>query len=58
MGNPKRRQSHSRGAKRRTHYNLKTPNVSKCPNCSQPKLPHHVCPNCGYYDGKQVISTK
>ena len=58
MANPKRRQSHSRGAKRRTHYNVNTVNVSKCPNCSQPKLPHRVCPNCGYYDGKQVITTK
>ncbi|MEA1986187.1 MAG: 50S ribosomal protein L32 [Candidatus Marinimicrobia bacterium] len=58
MANPKRRQSHSRGAKRRTHYTVKTVNTVECPNCSQPKLPHKVCPNCGYYNGKQVINTK
>ena len=21
----------------------------------QPKLPHRVCPNCNYYDGKNVL---
>ncbi|MCP4633640.1 MAG: 50S ribosomal protein L32 [candidate division Zixibacteria bacterium] len=52
---PKRRHSHSRGAKRRTNWKLSAPNLSVCPQCSQKKLPHHICPHCGYYDGKQVI---
>jgi ribosomal protein L32 len=22
------------------------------------KLPHHVCPNCGYYQGRQAVELK
>ncbi|MCI5722134.1 MAG: 50S ribosomal protein L32, partial [Firmicutes bacterium] len=22
----------------------------------EPKLPHRVCPNCNYYDGKEVVA--
>ncbi|MBT6002627.1 MAG: 50S ribosomal protein L32, partial [Candidatus Marinimicrobia bacterium] len=29
-----------------------------CSNCSEPKLPHRVCPHCGYYKGKQVTIPK
>jgi large subunit ribosomal protein L32 len=31
--------------------------VSVCPQCHQPKLPHHVCPACGYYKSKEVVET-
>ncbi|MBR5488075.1 MAG: 50S ribosomal protein L32, partial [Firmicutes bacterium] len=24
--------------------------------CHEPKLPHRVCPNCNYYDGKEVVA--
>ena len=27
-----------------------------CPQCHEPKLPHRVCPDCGYYKGKEVVS--
>ncbi|MCJ7459775.1 MAG: 50S ribosomal protein L32 [candidate division Zixibacteria bacterium] len=53
---PKRRHSKTRGAKRRTHWKLDAPNVTRCSHCHQPKLPHHVCPHCGYYDGKEIIT--
>jgi large subunit ribosomal protein L32 len=53
---PKRRHSHTRGKKRRTHWKLKKPSNSLCSHCSQPKLPHRVCPNCGYYDGQEVVT--
>ncbi|MCI1457105.1 MAG: 50S ribosomal protein L32, partial [Eubacterium sp.] len=33
------------------------PGLSICPQCHQPKLPHRVCPNCNYYDGKDVLNT-
>ncbi len=55
---PKRRHSRARGRKRRTHYVAETPALSTCPNCGRPKLPHRVCPYCGYYDGKKVIEVK
>ncbi len=25
-----------------------------CSNCGSPKLPHRVCPECGFYKGRQV----
>jgi large subunit ribosomal protein L32 len=53
---PKRRHSKTRGAKRRTHWKLAVPNIVECPQCHQPKLPHRICPNCGYYKGRQVIT--
>ena len=32
--------------------------VKKCPNCGEPVLPHTLCSNCGYYDGKQIVVKK
>lgn len=55
MPNPKRRHSKSRSRKRRTHDALTPVGFSACPQCQAPKLPHRVCPNCGYYDGRQVL---
>jgi large subunit ribosomal protein L32 len=34
----------------------KAPQLSACPQCSARVRPHHVCPSCGYYKGRQVIS--
>jgi len=56
MALPKRRISRSRGGKRAAHFALKSPNYSYCPKCSQAKLSHTVCPNCGYYN--DTISVK
>lgn len=32
--------------------------TAKCPNCGKTKLSHRVCPHCGYYKGKQVVTIK
>lgn len=29
-----------------------------CKNCSKAKLSHRVCPHCGFYGGKQVLTIK
>jgi large subunit ribosomal protein L32 len=58
MPNPKRRHSKTRTAKRRTHDALKPIAVGACPQCREPKPPHVVCPNCGYYKGRQVRAVK
>ena len=26
----------------------------ECPQCHEPKPPHRVCTNCGYYRGRQA----
>jgi len=54
MPNPKRRHSKARGRKRRTHDTLKPIAVSECPQCHEAKMPHNVCPHCGFYRGRQV----
>ncbi|MFC1873407.1 50S ribosomal protein L32 [Chloroflexota bacterium] len=55
---PKRRYAKARQGKRRSHLGLKSPSVEYCPQCSSPKLPHHVCPACGTYAGREIINTE
>lgn len=55
MAGPTNRHSKTRQRKRRSHDHLKTPTRSVCPNCSEEKLPHRICPHCGYYKGRQII---
>jgi large subunit ribosomal protein L32 len=56
MGLPKRRQSPSRRNKRRAHDKLSRPNISLCPQCHEPLLPHNICLHCGYYKGREIIT--
>ena len=56
MPNPKRRHSKTRRDKRRSHDALKAPAQSECPECGAAKTPHRVCPDCGFYRGRQVIA--
>jgi large subunit ribosomal protein L32 len=58
MANPKRRHSHSRKNKRRAHHALTATNRTECPNCHEPKLPHRVCPQCGYYRGRAAVAVE
>ena len=55
VGNPKHKFSKSRRDKRAAHFRLRRPNLSLCPHCHHPRRPHHVCGNCGYYDGRPAI---
>ncbi|HNV02292.1 MAG TPA: 50S ribosomal protein L32 [Vicinamibacterales bacterium] len=58
MPNPKRRHSKARTAKRRTHDALKPMSLGRCPHCHEAKVPHRICPHCGYYRGRQVRDVK
>ena len=58
MPNPKRRHSKARTARRRAHDALPMPASSRCPQCQESRLPHRVCPHCGYYKGREVIEPK
>ena len=40
---------------RRSHHALKTPNLVVCKNCGAHHRPHHMCLECGFYKGRQVI---
>lgn len=52
---PKKKTSKSRRDSRRSHHALSAPNLTECPQCHEPKLPHVVCPECGSYAGRQVL---
>lgn len=56
MAVPKKRVSRARRDKRRSsHWKLDAPAFSKCTQCGELKMPHRVCPLCGYYKGREVI---
>lgn len=52
---PKQRVSRHRQGNRRRHHFLAPLNLVECPNCREKMKPHHVCPSCGWYNGRQVI---
>jgi large subunit ribosomal protein L32 len=35
---------------------LSRPNISLCPQCHEPLLPHNICLHCGYYKGREIIT--
>lgn len=58
MGVPKRRVSHARQGERRSHLAIDLPHLEECSHCHETKQQHHVCPNCGYYNGRLAIELK
>jgi len=55
---PKRRSSKGRRDRQRSHDFLTVTSLVQCSNCGEMRLPHTVCPNCGHYQGKEVIAHK
>ena len=55
MAQPKRRWSKERTRTKRATWKLEKPSIATCKHCNEPVMPHRVCSNCGYYDGKEVI---
>ena len=59
MAVPKKRVSHSRTKMRRSiNARLTAPQCSVCPECGEPKLPHHACMSCGKYKSVQAIKVE
>lgn len=59
MAVPKQRKGRmSTRIRRSTHDRIDAPARSVCPQCGEAKLPHRVCPNCGYYKNREVIETE
>jgi len=56
MAVPKRKMSKSRIKMRKRSHKVFLTASKPCPNCGERHLPHRVCPSCGYYRGRQVIS--
>jgi large subunit ribosomal protein L32 len=55
MAVPKHKLSRPRTRRRRAMWRLKPPALIACPRCHAPCRPHHVCLECGYYRGRQVL---
>ena len=43
---------------RRSHHHLKVKGVQYCPRCNEPIMPHRVCNQCGFYQGRDAIVIK
>lgn len=58
MALPKRKTSKGRRDRRRSHLALHANQLVPCPQCHELRLPHHVCPHCGSYNGTEVIEVE
>ena len=58
MAHPKRKASKQRRDKRRTHDVAVVPTLATCSNRGAAIMFHRVCPECGYYRGRQIIEKK
>ena len=57
MAVPKKKQSHSRTAKRRAQHRIVPPAVNQRPHYHSLRRPHRVCPVCGFYVGREVLAS-
>lgn len=55
---PKKKVSRMHRGHRRASQTITLPTLMDCPQCSQKKLTHHVCPSCGMYNGNQVLTIR
>ena len=56
MAVPKKKTSKSKSRSRRASaWTLRSPGRSTCPRCASAKVPHTVCPTCGWYKGRQAV---
>ncbi|MCH7931991.1 MAG: 50S ribosomal protein L32 [Proteobacteria bacterium] len=55
MAVPKKKISKSRRDSRRSHHALSAPTLVECSNCGELKRPHHICPACGHYKGREIV---
>ena len=59
MAVPKRKTSKARRDKRRSNvWRMSAPALVKCSHCGAYKRPHRLCPDCGYYDGREVVKVE
>ena len=58
MGVPKRKTSKCKVHARKRAHKMAIVTVKACPQCGAPHRPHRVCPSCGYYNGRQVITVE
>lgn len=57
MAVPKKNHSNQRTRKRRANWKGKLVETTNCSNCGALKRPHHVCGECGFYNGRKFKDT-
>jgi large subunit ribosomal protein L32 len=58
MAVPKKKMSRSRTRQRKAAWKVSRPSMSTCPQCKGTKMPHRACPNCGHYNGREVVEVE
>jgi large subunit ribosomal protein L32 len=58
MGVPKRKTSKQRVRSRKRAHKATVPMVKRCPQCGADHVSHRICPSCGYYRGRQVVTVE
>jgi len=59
MAVPKKRKSPGkRNSRRKANSKVSVRSPASCSRCGQPKLPHNVCPHCGYYKNQQILEVE
>jgi large subunit ribosomal protein L32 len=59
MALPKKKHSQRMTRTRRSANDKVTvPSAAYCSYCGETKVPHRICPHCGYYKNRQVVAVK
>ncbi|MCK5073685.1 MAG: 50S ribosomal protein L32 [Bacteriovoracaceae bacterium] len=60
MAVPKKKTSCARKGKRHAGHTHKlySKTTISCSNCGDHVMPHHACPACGQYKGREIIEIK
>ena len=59
MAVPKQRTGRASTRTRRSaNDRISAPARTVCPPCGEVKLPHRVCPSCGFYKNREVIEAE
>lgn len=56
MGLPAKRRTKQSKRERASHFALKHFTLVPCSHCHRRIRPHIVCPHCGYYNGRPVLT--
>lgn len=56
MAVPRNRTSNARKNSRRAHHAKKPKQLNVCSNCNHSRMPHRLCPHCGFYDGRSLFN--
>jgi large subunit ribosomal protein L32 len=56
MGLPAKRRTKQSKRDRASHFALEHRQLTTCPKCKKPILPHHICKFCGYYKGQDILT--